>query len=290
MSGAEGSHEAGSQGGAIATAFARCQEEGRAAFVPFVMAGDPDLGTTGKLLAALARAGADVIELGVPFSDPIADGPVNQQAAVRALAGGTTLTSILELISRHRQELGVPVVLFTYFNPLHARGIERFAEEAAAAGVDGVLCVDLPPEEAQAAYLPAMRQAGVDTIFLLSPTSDDGRIEVVAGASTGFVYYVSRTGVTGGNAAVRSTLRAELERVSRRVDLPIAVGFGIATPEQAAEVAAVADGVVVGSALVRLVGEHGGGDAAVEAVEAKARMLVAALGTTDHGAERDPGP
>ncbi len=268
--------------GAIAEAFARCRQESRAAFVPFLMAGDPDLAVTGKLLAALARGGADVIELGVPFSDPIADGPVNQKAAVRALAAGTTLTSILELVGRHRQELGVPIVLFTYFNPIHAQGVEAFAAKAAAAGVDGVLCVDLPPEEGRREYVPAMRGAGVDTIFLLSPTSTEARMDVVGKASSGFVYYVSRTGVTGGDTALRTALQGELERVSRHVDLPVAVGFGIATPGQAAEVAALADGVVVGSALVRLVEEHGagpdGGHAAVEAVEKKVRELVAALG------------
>ena len=262
---------------AIDEVFERCREEGRAAFIPFLMAGDPDLETTGRLLGALVRGGADLIELGVPFSDPVADGPVNQRAATRALAAGTRLSGILELVARHRDELGVPIVLFSYYNPLHARGVERFAEQAAASGVDGVLCVDLPPEEAQARYLPALRGAGIDSVFLLSPTSGKERIDKAAAASSGFLYYVSRAGVTGEQTAVRGDLGKELKKVRRRSDLPIAVGFGISTPEQVAEVAGVADGVVVGSALVRLVEEHGGDADLPARLEAKVRALTAPL-------------
>ncbi|HEY6320992.1 MAG TPA: tryptophan synthase subunit alpha, partial [Thermoanaerobaculia bacterium] len=172
----------------ISEVFARCAEEGRAAFIPFLMAGDPSLSATAGQLAALAAGGADIIELGVPFSDPIADGPVNQRAAMRALAAGTGLSGILELIARHRDQLGVPIVLFTYYNPVYARGLERFAEQAAASGVDGVLCVDLPPEEAERDLVPVLRERGVDTIFLLAPTSTRDRIARVAAASSGFVY------------------------------------------------------------------------------------------------------
>ncbi len=240
---------------AIDDVFARCAAEGRAAFIPFLMAGDPSLDATAAFLEALAAGGADVIELGVPFSDPIADGPTNQRAAVRALQSGTKISGILELVARHRDRIGVPIVLFTYFNPIFSRGIERFAEQAAASGVDGVLCVDLPPEEGQEELVPALREQGVDTIFLLAPTSTRERIGRVGAMSSGFVYYVSRTGVTGERAALPSDLVRDLKRLRRRLDLPLAVGFGISSPAHVAAVAEVADGVVVGSALVRLVEE-----------------------------------
>jgi tryptophan synthase alpha chain len=265
---------------AIDEVFARCAAEGRAAFIPFLMAGDPDLETTALLLEALAGGGADLIELGVPFSDPIADGPVNQRAAARALAGGTKLSGILQLVARHRDRLGVPIVLFTYVNPLLARGVERFAEQAAASGVDGVLCVDLPPEEGERELIPALRAQGIDSIYLLSPTSTRDRVQRVAEASTGFVYYVSRTGVTGERAELPEDLPREVKRLRRRLRLPVAVGFGVSTPGQVAAVGELADGVVVGSALVRLVEELGGDpDAAdlVNAVEQRVRDLTAPL-------------
>ena len=170
---------------------------------------------TAAHLDALAAGGADVIELGVPFSDPIADGPVNQRAAVRALAAGTKLSAILQLVARHRDKLGIPIVLFTYFNPIHARGVERFAEQAAASGVDGVLCVDLPPEEGERDFIPAMRAQGVDTIFLLAPTSTRERVDKGAAASSGFVYYVSRTGVTGERAALPSDLVRDVKKLRK---------------------------------------------------------------------------
>lgn len=262
---------------AIDRVFQSCREEGRAAFIPFLMAGDPDLAATARLLAAAAAGGADLIELGVPFSDPIADGPVNQAAATRALAAGTRLSGILELVARNRDRLGVPIVLFTYFNPLHARGVERFAEQAAASGVDGVLCVDLPPEEAADSFIPALGGQGVDTVFLLAPTSDRQRIARVAATSTGFVYYVSRTGVTGERRSLAADLAREVKRLRRRVRLPVAVGFGISTPEQVAAVGSIADGVVVGSALVRMVGEMGRDPELPAALEARVRELAAPL-------------
>jgi tryptophan synthase alpha chain len=261
----------------IGAAFRRARAEKRAAFIPYLTAGDPDLETTGSLLLALDRAGADIIELGVPFSDPIADGPVNQRAAVRALASGTTLPGVLELVARVCSGIDAPIVLFTYFNPLFARGLESFAEQASASGVDGVLCVDLPPEEAAAEYLPALRAHGIDTPFLLAPTSDKRRIVTVDRASSGFVYYVSRTGVTGTRTALPETLLKEAKRMRRKVSHPLAVGFGISTPEQARAVGKVADGVVVGSALVSLVERLAHADELVEKIEFEAHRLVAAL-------------
>jgi tryptophan synthase alpha chain len=268
----------------IGEVFARCAEEGRAAFIPFLMAGDPSLSATAGQLAALAAGGADIIELGVPFSDPIADGPVNQRAAMRALAAGTGLSGILELIARHRDQLGVPIVLFTYYNPVYARGLERFAEQAAASGVDGVLCVDLPPEEAERDLVPVLRERGVDTIFLLAPTSTRDRIARVAAASSGFVYYVSRTGTTGERSSLPPDLMRELKRLRRRLDLPLAVGFGISSPDQVAAVSEVADGVVVGSALVRLVEQMGEDPDLPAMLELRVRELAAPLHAVTPGA------
>jgi tryptophan synthase alpha chain len=262
---------------AIDEVFFRCAGERRAAFIPFLMAGDPNLESTAAQLEAVATGGADIVELGVPFSDPIADGPTNQRAAVRALAAGTKLSGILELVARHRDRLGVPIVLFTYFNPLHARGVERFAEQAAASGVDGVLCVDLPPEEGEREFVPALSEQGVDTIFLLAPTSTRERVNRVAKASSGFVYYVSRTGVTGERSALPPELVRDVKRLRKRLDQPLAVGFGISSPEQVAAVGEVADGVVVGSALVRLVEEMGADPGLPAALEQRVRELSAPL-------------
>lgn len=259
----------------VSTVFARCAEENRAAFIPFLMAGDPDLDTTAELMDALVAGGADLIELGVPFSDPIADGPVNQRAAGRALAAGTNLARILEMIAARRDDLGVPIVLFSYFNPLRAPGLALFAEQAAASGVDGVLCVDLPPEEAAADYLPTLRAQGLDTVFLLAPTSTTERMRRIAQASSGFVYYVSRTGVTGERQLLTKTLPKEVKRVRRKVKLPLAVGFGLSTPDQVEAVGRFADGVVVGSALVRLVEE--GGPRLAERLEERVAELTAPL-------------
>jgi len=241
--------------GAIARAFERAKKEKRAAFVPFVMAGDPDLATTADLVVALAAAGADVVELGVPFSDPIADGPVNQAAAERALASGTTLERILATVASLRERSDVAIVLFSYYNPIHRYGAARLASHAAASGVDGILCVDLPPEEARGEYLDALRTNALDPIFLLAPTSTQRRVKAVATAGSGFVYYVSRTGVTGERAELPGELAKEVTTLRNALRLPVAVGFGISTPEQAAAVARIADGVVVGSALVRLAAE-----------------------------------
>lgn len=263
--------------------FVRTAAENRAAFIPYLTGGDPDLTTAAELLGALVDAGADIIEIGVPFSDPIADGPVNQRAATRALAGGTTLSGILDLVAKHRSRSNVPIVLFSYFNPIFVRGAREFAVQAADSGVDGVLCVDLPPGEAARDFAPALQQHGIDTIFLLAPTSTRQRIEEVSEAATGFVYYVSRTGVTGVQSKLEGELGKEVKRVRRRLKLPLAVGFGISTPGQVASVAKIADGVVVGSALVRIVEEHRGTPDLAQILGAEAQRLAAA---TERGRKR----
>ncbi len=257
--------------------FEKCRLEKRAAFIPYLTAGDPDLKRSAELLEALVAGGADLIELGVPFSDPIADGPVIQRAAVRALEAGTNLSHILELVAAQRDRLGVPIVLFSYFNPIHARGVEAFADQARSSGVDGLLCLDLPPEEARAELIPELRERGIDTIFLLAPTSTKAREKRVAAASSGFVYYVSRTGVTGVKADLADELLRDAKRLRRRVPLPLAVGFGISTPEQVEAVSKVADGVVVGSALVRIVEERGSDPDLARHIEAEVRRLSSPL-------------
>jgi len=241
--------------GRIAATFARLREAGRAGFVPFLMAGDPDLETTLELMRAAATVGADLIELGVPFSDPMADGPVLQRSAERALARSTMLPGVLEVLGRFRAESPVPVILFGYANPFLRYGVERFARDAAASGADGVLCVDMPPEEADELRLPTVA-AGLDMIFLLAPTSDEARIDLVASRARGFIYYVSITGTTGAAAPVAADVAAMVRAVRVRTHLPIGVGFGISGALQAAEVARFADAVVVGSAVMRLVEDH----------------------------------
>ncbi len=263
---------------AISEVFARCREEKRSAFIPFLTAGDPDLETTAALLQAMADGGADLIELGVPFSDPIADGPVIQRASTRALAGGTTLSAILRLVARQRDRLGVPILLFSYYNPIHARGALSFAEQAAASGVDGVLCVDLPPDEGEGdGFIAAMRGHGLDTVFLLAPTSTKERVRRVALRSTGFVYYVARVGVTGARDELPKSLIKEVKRVRRKLVQPLAVGFGVTTPEQAGALGRVADGVVVGSELVRTIEEHADEPDLTAVVEQQVREFAEAL-------------
>lgn len=235
----------------IGTSFARAATENRAALVVFVEAGDPDLATTERLLPALAEAGADVLEVGIPFSDPIADGPVIQRASERSLAAGTTLPAVLDLLARLRGGgLAAAVVLFGYFNPILAMGEEAFAERAKQSGADGVLLTDLPFEEARG-FARRLRKAGLDLVSLVAPTSPDERLRKAAALSRGFLYLVSRTGVTGARAALPDELPDLVGRVRAQAPcLPVAVGFGISSPEQAAAVARLADGVVVGSAVV----------------------------------------
>ena len=243
----------------IAGRFDRLRREGRRAFVAFVTAGDPSLDRTVELAGELDAAGVDVLELGVPFSDPLADGPVIQRSSERALARGTTLARVLEAVGRIREKSDLPLLLFSYYNPLLRYGLERLAAEARDVGVDGVLVTDLPPEEA-GPWLAAARPAALDTVFLAAPTSPDGRLRRVAEASRGFVYAVSRTGVTGERQVLSDEARPLVERLRALTAVPVALGFGIATPEQVAAAAAVADGVVVGSALVRFLEEHPAGD------------------------------
>ncbi|MEI7816640.1 MAG: tryptophan synthase subunit alpha [Desulfuromonadales bacterium] len=237
--------------------FSALKSQDSRALVTFITAGDPDLSVTEEILYLLEDAGADIIELGVPFSDPMADGPTIQLASERALASGTTLHSILKLVEKVRVRSQIPIVLMGYINPVHAYGYERFCRDAVDAGVDGVLLVDMPPEESHELTEPAGRY-GLDVIFLLTPTSDTARITAVDNLGSGFVYYVTVTGVTGTRATVSETLAQELSRVRQGVSLPVMAGFGISTPEQAAEVAQLADGVVVGSAIVKLFEQYRG--------------------------------
>lgn len=259
----------------IAERFAHLRMRGEKALIPFLTAGDPDLDTTRQLLRAAARAGADLIELGVPFSDPTADGPAIQRSSARALKRQTSLRQILELIAEERAEIGVPVILFGYYNPIFHYGPERLCADAARAGVDALLVVDLPPEEAPELEKPA-RANGLDMIFLLAPTSDENRIKAVLRHASGFVYYVSMTGVTGSKNIDVAEVEEKVSELRRLCDLPIGVGFGITSPAEAARVASFADAVVVGSALVRLIEEHGAAPDLVDRVEGFVRDLKAA--------------
>ncbi|MGE0813907.1 MAG: tryptophan synthase subunit alpha [Vicinamibacterales bacterium] len=236
--------------------FTRLRAEGRTGLVAYVTAGDPDLERSADVIRAVDRGGADVIELGVPFSDPLADGPVIQRATERALAAGTTLARVLDLAAALRPSLAAPLVLFTYANPVVRLGLEPFAERAAAAGVDGVLVLDLPPEEAGEARA-AFAAEGLDTIFLLSPTTSTERIRRAAALGSGFLYGISRLGVTGARTDVADSAEALAARVRRETDRPLALGFGFSRPEHVRAVGAWADAAVVGSALVQVVADHG---------------------------------
>jgi len=258
----------------IATTFSRLRTDGRAGFVPFIMAGDPDLDVTLELLRAAAAAGADLIELGVPFSDPMADGPVNQRSAERALAGGTAMPGILAVVARFRATSEVPIILFGYANPFVQYGPERLARDARASGVDGLLCIDMPPEEADELQ-PALDAAGIAMVFLLAPTSDTARRTRVLGRARGFVYYVSITGVTGAAAPDVGEVAAMVRTVQRETALPVGVGFGIRTPEHAAATARIADAVVVGSAVMQLVETHHGSEVVAVVGEFLGRMAAA---------------
>ena len=241
----------------LAARFAALQADGSKALVTFVTAGDPDLATTEEIILLLESSGADVIELGVPFSDPMADGPTIQLSSERALRSGTTLHGILELVKRVRTRTEIPIILMGYLNPVHAYGYDSFCRDASEAGVDGVLLVDMPPEESSEMTVPA-RLYDLDVIFLLTPTSDSERIAAVEKLGSGFVYYVTVTGVTGARTTVSHSLAQELARVQQVISLPVMAGFGISTSEQAAEVGKLADGIVVGSAIVKLFEQFSG--------------------------------
>ncbi|MBK5924296.1 tryptophan synthase subunit alpha [Rhodovulum sulfidophilum] len=235
--------------------FAALKAENRKAFVAYVMAGDPDYATSLDIVKGLPAAGVDIIELGLPFTDPMADGPTIQLAGQRALDGGQTLQKTLELARAFRAEDdSTPIVMMGYFNPIHSRGVERFLGEAKEAGIDGLIVVDLPPEEDTELCLPA-QAAGLDFIRLATPTTDDRRLPRVLQNTGGFVYYVSITGITGAAAAEATDVAPEIARIKAKTDLPVIVGFGIRSPENARAMAAVADGAVVGSAIVKLVEE-----------------------------------
>jgi tryptophan synthase alpha chain len=256
----------------IQAKFETLNREGRKGFVPFITAGDPDLQTTVKIIYELERNGADVIELGVPFSDPMADGPVIQRASERALKNGVSVRDCLQVVRDIREQSDVPIMLFSYLNPLLSLGLDKLGDELDAAGVDGVLVTDLIPEEA-GEYLKVMRGSSIDTVFLVAPTSTDERIRLVAEASSGFVYAVSRKGVTGARQTLSEAAAALVERVRRFTDMPVAVGFGISTPEQVFEVWRCADAAVVGSRLVSEIEENAGDPKLVEKVGALTRWL-----------------
>jgi len=242
----------------IAQRFVELKRAGRAALVPYITAGDPEVWITVRLMHALVASGADILELGVPFSDPMADGPVIQRAAERALKHNVSLTQVLAMVREFRaQDERTPVVLMGYLNPIEVMGYAWFAQSAAEAGVDGVLTVDLPPEEA-AELKSALRAHALDTIFLLAPTSSAERIKLIAEAASGFIYYVSLRGVTGASHLDLSEVAAKLKAIRARTGLPVGVGFGIGTPEAAAGVAAIADAVIVGSAIVKRMEEFAG--------------------------------
>jgi tryptophan synthase alpha chain len=240
----------------IVERFARLRRQGQKGLVVYIGAGDPDLEATRQLAAAFDRAGVDVLELGVPFSDPLADGLVNQLAAQRGLESGTTPAKLLETVAAIRRESELPIVLYLYFNLIHRRGLEAFIRDAAQAGVDGLLTLDLPPEEADD-YERAMRAAGLCAVYLVAPTTPEDRVRQIVARGTGFIYYVSREGVTGMQSSVAANLADRVALIRRHTDLPIAVGFGVSNPEQAKTVAASADAVVVGSAVVNQIARLG---------------------------------
>jgi tryptophan synthase alpha chain len=259
----------------IARRFQELAEASQLGLVAYITAGDPFLAATEKIVVAAAEAGADVIELGIPFSDPVADGPTIQRASERALRGGTTLAGVLELVRSIRSRSNVPLVLFSYFNPILQMGLEKFADAAASVGVDGVLATDLTPEEA-GDYRAVLQAYGLDTIFLAAPTSTDARLPHIAQASTGFLYLISRTGVTGAREALPPDLPALVHRTRKFTSLPIAVGFGISLPTHVTVLGGIADAVVVGSALMADIEKAATVDAAVDAVAEHIRKLKSA--------------
>ena len=256
----------------IAQRFAALRRTGEMGLVAYITAGDPTLAATEKFVLALAEAGADVIELGVPFSDPVADGPVIQRASERALRGGTTLAGVLALVKSLRTKTEVPLVLFSYYNPVLQMGLEKFAEAAKKAGADGALITDITPEEADA-YRAAMAANGLDTVFLAAPTSTDERLALISKSSSGFLYLISRTGVTGTKDQLADELPALARRVRRFTELPIAIGFGISLPGHVSLLGGLADAAVVGSALVEEIERAESVDAAAAALAARVKLL-----------------
>lgn len=260
----------------IVERFDKLKRNGQKGVVLYIGAGDPDLEATRQLALAFDHAGVDVLELGVPFSDPLADGIVNQLAAQRGLESGTTPTKLLETIAAIRRDSQIPIVLYVYFNLIHRHGLERFIADARKAGVDGLLILDLPPEESDS-YENFMRAAGLCPIYLIAPTTPEPRIELIAKRGTGFIYYVSREGVTGMQAKVADTIGEMTAKIRAHTKLPIAIGFGVSNPEQARTVAASGDAVVIGSAVVSRIAELGRSPEMVSKVAAFVQTLTAAV-------------
>ena len=258
--------------------FAQLKSAGKKAFVVYIGAGDPNLNATRELALAFDLAGVDILELGVPFSDPLADGLVNQLAAQRGLESGATPPKILAAVSAIRQKSRIPIVLYIYFNLIHKVGIERFIADAAKAGVDGLLVLDLPPEES-ANYETLMRQAGLCHIYLVAPTTPEDRVETIVRRGSGFIYYISREGVTGMQTSVAANLSAQVAKIRAHTELPIVVGFGISNPDQARQVAQAADGCVVGSAVVNQIAARGQSPDLVAAAAAFVKSLSDAVKT-----------
>lgn len=257
----------------IVERFDQLKRGSKKGFVVYIGAGDPHLEATRQLALAFDKLGVDVLELGVPFSDPLADGLVNQLAAQRGLESGTTPTKVLETVAAIRKDSQIPIVLYIYFNLIHRRGMEKFIGEAAKAGVDGLLVLDLPPEEGEA-YEEQMRRAGLCNIYLVAPTTPEDRMEFIVKRGRGFIYYVSREGVTGMQTRVSDTIADMTSKIREHTDLPVAVGFGISTPGQASAVAAHAEAIVVGSAVVNQIAEHGKSGDVVAKVSAFLKSLV----------------
>jgi tryptophan synthase alpha chain len=280
--------ERGADSGRIRARFDKLKAEGRGGLVTFVTAGDPDFETSAEILSGLPQAGADLIEVGIPFSDPMADGPAIQQGSLRALRAGMTLERTLDLVAGFRErDRETPVVLMGYYNPIYSYGVERFLKDAQTAGVDGLIIVDLPPEEDVELCIPALK-AGVNFIRLATPTTDDKRLPAVLTNTSGFVYYVSIAGITGTRAAADQQVADAVQRLRRHTDLPVAVGFGIRTPEQAAKIAGIADAAVVGSALVETVAANLNDDGTPKAGCARALLeQVRALADGVRGAVKE---
>jgi tryptophan synthase alpha chain len=260
----------------IKNALGALKDRGEEALVTFITAGDPDLATSEQIIHALVESGVDLIELGFPFSDPMADGPTIQMASERSLAAGTTLRGVIEMVARVRRHSNVPIVLMGYYNPVFCYGLENFARDAAAAGVDGLLLVDLPPEEAGELH-PYLKTAGIDLITLLAPTSDAIRSARLAAAAEGFLYYVSMTGVTGSKQVDAGAISAAVKDLRGQSPVPVAVGFGISTTEDAKAVARIADAVVVGSALVKLIDQWSGSPKLLDEVRSFVGQLKQAI-------------
>ena len=260
----------------IVERLALLNRERQKGFIVYIGAGDPNLEATRQLALAFDKLGVDVLELGVPFSDPLADGLVNQLAAQRSLESGTTPPKVLETVAAIRRESQIPIVLYIYFNLIHRRGVEQFIRDAAKAGVDGLLVLDLPPEESDT-YEALMRQAGLCNIYLVAPTTPEDRIELIVKRGAGFIYYVSREGVTGMQTKVADTITQMTAKIRAHTNLPVAVGFGISTPEQAKIVAASAEAVVVGSAIVDQIARHGQAPDLIKRVSEFVRPLLEAV-------------